>query len=204
MAGGCRQQCQTSARSCFTMFAHLSPSLAFAFGLGLAACVAVGVWCGARAWQRRASHRVAVVRAARALAGEVRAAHMLQAAGYTIIGSQVQTTIAVAAGPTESAYGLRADFLVERGGQRFVAEVKTGDAAPLLGNVATRRQLLEYQIAFGVAAVLLVAPETGTITPVSFAMPQVAVTAQREPATAWRWAWRIAVASALGWWLARW
>ena len=72
---------------------------------------------------------------------------------------------------------LRADYLVESDeGELFVAEVKTGDEAPQLTTAATRRQLLEYQVAFSIAfdadGVLLVCPELGTIQRVQFPLPQ--------------------------------
>ncbi|HET9625604.1 MAG TPA: hypothetical protein VFP84_29760, partial [Kofleriaceae bacterium] len=53
-------------------------------------------------------------------------------------------------------------------GERLVAEVKTGEVAPRLATAATRRQLLEYLVAFGVDGVLLVCPELGTIQRVAF------------------------------------
>jgi hypothetical protein len=89
---------------------------------------------------------------------------------------------------------LRADYLVERRGARYVAEVKTGEAAVLIGNSATRRQLLEYQLAFDVDGVLLVCPELGTIHHVEFAALTV-----RLPA---RWGLGLAallVGAAIGW-----
>ena len=58
---------------------------------------------------------------------------------------------------------LRADLLVTRNGRRYVAEVKTGRTAPRLDCAATRRQLLEYRIAFGVDGVLLVDAESDCV-----------------------------------------
>jgi hypothetical protein len=53
----------------------------------------------------------------------------------------------------------------------LVAEVKTGEVAPRLSTAATRRQLLEYRVAFDVDGVLLVCPERGTIQRVDFLLP---------------------------------
>ena len=53
-------------------------------------------------------------------------------------------------------------------GEIFVAEVKTGDEAPRMSTAATRRQLLEYHVAFDVDGVLLVCPELGTIQRIEF------------------------------------
>lgn len=51
---------------------------------------------------------------------------------------------------------LRADLLVRQGARRFVADVKTGAEAPKITTAATRRQLLEYRVAYAVDGVLLV------------------------------------------------
>jgi hypothetical protein len=63
---------------------------------------------------------------------------------------------------------LRADYLVEARGELLVAEVKTGEAAPSLATAATRRQLLEYHVAFAADGVLLVCPERGAIHRIEF------------------------------------
>ena len=55
--------------------------------------------------------------------------------------------------------------------ERLVAEVKTGEAAPSLATAATRRQLLEYHVAFAVDGVLLVCPERGAIHRIEFSLP---------------------------------
>jgi hypothetical protein len=116
-------------------------------------------WRGSRRAKRRAQ---------RAGAGEDRAAVLLARAGFAIVARQAATTWAplVDGEPQETA--LRADYLVERLGELFVAEVKTGDEAPSLQTAATRRQLLEYSIAFGADGVLLVCPESGVIHRVEF------------------------------------
>lgn len=107
-------------------------------------------------------------RAARAGAGEEDAVALLLRAGFRIVARQARTRWAplVDGEPIETE--LRADYLVEAGGERLVAEVKTGDAAPSLATAATRRQLLEYHVAFAVDGVLLVCPERGAIHRVEF------------------------------------
>lgn len=124
----------------------------------------------ARTW--RGSRR-ARARAARANEGETDAIVLLEAAGYRIVARQARAwwTPTIDGEPHETE--LRADYLVEAsGGALFVAEVKTGEQAPDLSTAATRRQLLEYEVAFSVAlgstGVLLVCPERGTIHRVEF------------------------------------
>lgn len=107
-------------------------------------------------------------RASRALAGEDRAAELLRAAGFTIVGRQVRTWWSPRVDGEPVEIEVRADYLVEADGEVLVAEVKTGEAAPRFETAATRRQMLEYHVAFDVDAVLLVCPERGAIHRVEF------------------------------------
>jgi hypothetical protein len=61
--------------------------------------------------------------------------------------------------------------VVAGGGLRYVAEVKTGAFAPRLETAATRRQLLEYRIAFDVDGVLLVDADAERVRLVEFPLP---------------------------------
>ncbi|HEX4449481.1 MAG TPA: hypothetical protein VH143_01370 [Kofleriaceae bacterium] len=107
-------------------------------------------------------------RAARAGAGEDRAAGMLEAAGFRIVARQARIDWVPLVDGEPFATELRADYLVEADGELLVAEVKTGNEAPSLATAATRRQLLEYRIAFEADGVLLVCPEAGAIHRVEF------------------------------------
>ena len=125
----------------------------------------------ARSLRRWRGSRRAQRRAIRAGDGEDAAAGLLRRAGYTIVARQARTwwTPLVDGEPCETE--LRADYLVEGGGELLVAEVKTGEEAPRIETAATRRQLLEYQLAFDVDGVLLVCPELGRIHRVEFPLP---------------------------------
>ena len=131
------------------------------------ASVLIALWFSRwlRSW--RASIR-AKQRAARACAGEDAAEALLEDAGFTIVERQARVIWAPLVDGEPIAMELRADYLVEQFGQLLVAEVKTGEEAPSLETAATRRQLLEYHIAFAVDGVLLVSPEAGTIQRVRF------------------------------------
>ena len=107
-------------------------------------------------------------RAARAGAGETAAARMLERAGFRIVAEQARTAWAPLIDGEPQEMELRADYLVEAAGELLVAEVKTGEAAPSLATAATRRQLLEYHVAFGADGVLLVCPERGAIHRIEF------------------------------------
>jgi hypothetical protein len=119
----------------------------------------------ARSW--RGSWR-ARRRANRAVAGEGDAAALLRRAGFTIVATQARTSWAPLVDGEPHETELRADYLVEADGELLVAEVKTGDEAPRLATAATRRQLLEYHVAFAADGVLLVCPERGAIHRVEF------------------------------------
>lgn len=113
-------------------------------------------------------------RAARAGAGEDAAAVLLQRAGFRIVAEQARTWWAPRIDGAPQRTELRADYLVEAHGELLVAEVKTGDAAPSLATAATRRQLLEYHVAFAVDGVLLVCPERAAIHRIEFPLDALA------------------------------
>ena len=155
----------------------ISLGVALAVGAALAALVA---WIAGRL-RARGRSRTARRRAARALAGESDAEALLAGAGYRVIDRQVSHTwrFACDGEPVEAA--LRCDLLVDGPDGRLVAEVKTGAAAPRLETAATRRQLLEYQIAYGADGVLLVDAEAGQVRRVEFPTPIASSAPAAEP-----------------------
>ena len=118
-----------------------------------------------RGWLRRGRARRRLERAA---AGEREAARLLEASGFTIEGFQVEARYALEVDGAPVVASVRADYIVSRGSDRFVAEVKTGRVAPRIETAATRRQLLEYEHAFAVSGVLLVDAEAGVVRRVVF------------------------------------
>ena len=159
--------------------------LLFAAGVATAAAIAMTLrrlmqWrTGAAATQH------AIDRAARAHQGELSGEGQLRSAGFMILQRQAQAIWAPRVDGVAEPFDLRADFLVQdiETQEILVAEVKTGDLAPELSTAATRRQLLEYQLAFGVAAVLLVWPERHQILRIEFPIPTAALAIQPLPAT---------------------
>ena len=138
-------------------------------GLGLALLALGAVARGAfEGWGRRRRQRV---RTARAQQGERDAEALLEGAGWLVVGRQVQGRYELWAGGRARAIGVRADYVVEAAGRRFVAEVKTGAKAVDVGHPATRRQLLEYRVAFEVEGVLLVDADAGRVDEVRFPLP---------------------------------
>ena len=119
----------------------------------------------ARGWLKRARVRR---RFERGLEGEREAAAILVEHGYTVEGAQVTTSYVIDVDGAPVEILLRADYVVSRGGERYVAEVKTGRVAPSVQAPATRRQLLEYHLAFAVAGVLLVDADARSVHRIAF------------------------------------
>lgn len=135
-------------------------------------------------WHRLSRTWAIRTRARRAVEGEARAETILRDAGYEVLERQVRGGWTVYADGEPLEIGLRADLLVARGGRRYVAEVKTGKLAPRLDHAATRRQLLEYRVAFGVEGVLLVDAEAGRVTVVELGVGDEAGGDARRPGLA--------------------
>ena len=137
----------------------------------LATSLALGWW-----WSAGEGRRRALARASRAGAGEEAAVELLERHGYTIVEEQVRCLWWIEVDGELEEVELRADLLVERDEDRFVAEVKTGALAPDPAYPPTRRQLLEYSLAFAPYGVLLVDVEEEEIYEVGF--PRVAAGGQ--------------------------
>jgi hypothetical protein len=115
---------------------------------------------------------------------ERQAGRLLEELGYTVLSRQLETTYTVLVDGQPTEVLLRADYLVSRHGRQFVAEVKSGNVAPRLDTASTRRQLLEYLVAFQVDGVLLVDGEQREVHEVTFPMPQ----SQGKPVSSARFA----------------
>ncbi len=107
-------------------------------------------------------------RARRAARGEDRAERLLARAGYSIEARQVVRRWPMVVDGDAVEATLRADLIVRRRRRRYVAEVKTGSVATNPTDPATRRQLLEYRLAFDVDGVLLIDMERRRILPIEF------------------------------------
>ncbi|MBP9086783.1 MAG: hypothetical protein KBG15_11730 [Kofleriaceae bacterium] len=147
--------------------------VAFAVGIATATVIAIVLGQLMQRRARAAATHHAINRAARAQSGESSSEGQLHSAGFEILQRQAHAIWAPRINGVAEPFELRADFLVQdiETQEILVAEVKTGELAPELSTAATRRQLLEYQLAFGVAAVLLVWPERQQILRIEFPMP---------------------------------
>jgi hypothetical protein len=134
-----------------------------------------------RLFWRKAGPRWALrARAQKGALGEREAEPLLRRLGYHIEARQSTGGWNVRVDGEERPITVRADYLVERDGRRLVADVKTGRLAPRIEAAATRRQLLEYRLAFEVDGVLLVDVEAGEVQEVEFPLPDRA-----PPAPLW-------------------
>jgi len=136
----------------------------------LAAALALAL--GAALWARRRERgrigRANQKRQRRAQRAESEAERWLEEQGFLILERQASQvwTLEVDGEPREVLS--RADLLLERDGRLWVADVKTGGSAPDPALPATRRQLLEYLLAFGADTALVVDMERRELHQVDF------------------------------------
>lgn len=100
--------------------------------------------------------------------GEQDAEQLLVDHGYEILDRQLSNTFTLWCDGEAVTFDLRADLLVSKDEIEYIAEVKTGESAPSLRNAATRRQLLEYTVAYDCPVILLVDVEGQSIQEVCF------------------------------------
>lgn len=133
--------------------------------LGLALAAAWFAW-----WLRGWLRRIAMQRRfARGRIGEVAAVRLLERAGYAIVDEQLAVETGFWVDESWRPVTVRADYLVERRGRRYVVEVKTGRSATNPASTATRRQLFEYSHVYQTDGLILADMETGLLHHVRFA-----------------------------------
>jgi Holliday junction resolvase len=151
------------------------------------------------AWWRKLRTGWAASKAAkRGLKAERDAEKLLKKLGYTLVARQVPAGYSVLLDGDLATFRLTADLLVESGGKRHVAEVKTGKAIKL-DHAETRRQLLEYQLAFGVDSLLLVDMEGKKVHTVRFPLPKKPTAAATAKRMTVRWAAIALLAGGIAW-----
>ncbi len=151
--------------------------------LALAAVAIAAVsFAAALRWSRWRTSALSRRRAKRGFAGQAAAAKLLDGAGYEVLDAQPRVAWVTLEDGESHTVELRGDYLVQRRGLIYIAEVKTGEAADSLTNSATRRQLLEYQLAFGADGVLLVCPERKAIHAIEF--PALEAEGEGRPSSA--------------------
>ena len=99
--------------------------------------------------------------------GEGIAVKLLNKAGYEILDEQVSFPGFLFENNNKVEYLVKPDFLVEKDGEKYIAEVKTG-ASALIQNRNTRRQILEYSHLNQNKTVLLIDIESKKIKKIDF------------------------------------
>jgi hypothetical protein len=136
-------------------------------GIPVAIVAAVtGIVCGILLYRlisrmvRRLTLRRRFLRGAQ---GERDAQTFLKRHGYVIIESQARRTLHMVVDGAPVAYEVRADFIARNRGKTFVVEVKTGTKAIDPASTDTRRQLLEYILAYDADGIRLFDAEGGVL-----------------------------------------
>ena len=125
-------------------------------------------------WRRAATRLRWQQKRTRARAGEEDAERLLSNSGFRVLRRQYRQPWTIAVDGSTEQVELRADLLVEKGSKQYVVEVKTGAIAPNIRTAATRRQLLEYRLAYDVDGALLVDMEKRRIHRIDFFLPKPA------------------------------
>jgi Holliday junction resolvase-like predicted endonuclease len=99
---------------------------------------------------------------------EKEAEKILKKNGYAIIDAQQSKPLLVTIGDKIHRYLVRIDYLVRRRGKVYVVEVKSGEKTPYITNRETRRQMLEYYLAYQPSGILLLNMKNKRISEVKF------------------------------------
>lgn len=100
------------------------------------------------------------------------AEHFLEQQGYKIIAAQERVPIVTKVDGREYQNHVKADFIVQRDGLKYVVDVKTGAQVKKPTNADIRRQLLEYYLIYRTDGVLLVDMENNKIHNIEFTIKQ--------------------------------
>ena len=97
---------------------------------------------------------------------------LLKKKGFKIIDKQKRADIVTYIDGKPNLAYVQADFIVERNGKKYVAEVKAGEMVSDPNEPSTRRQMLEYKFAYKPYELLLVNMLDRTIHTVDFESPK--------------------------------
>ena len=99
---------------------------------------------------------------------EKEAEKILRKNGYTIIDVQKSKPLLITIGDKIHRYLVRIDYLARKRGRVYVVEVKSGEKIPYITNRETRRQMLEYYLAYQPSGILLLNMKNKSISEVKF------------------------------------
>jgi Holliday junction resolvase len=107
-------------------------------------------------------------RFSRSRLAEKDAEKLLQKKGYAIVDIQKSKPILITIGDKIHRYLIRIDYLVRKKGKVYVVEVKSGEKNPYITNRETRRQMLEYYLAYQPNGIILLNMRNKSISEVKF------------------------------------
>jgi len=93
---------------------------------------------------------------------------ILKKNGYAIIDAQKSKPLLITIGDKMHRYLVRIDYLARKKGKVYVVEVKSGEKIPYITNRETRRQMLEYYLAYQPSGILLLNMKNKSISEVKF------------------------------------
>ena len=167
-------------------------------GLALVGLMLLGGWLTLK-WKAFRVRTAASKAAKTGLKAEREAEKVLKKLGYTLLQRQPPGSYWAVVDGEPMAVKVSGDLLVELKGKTYMAEVKTGKAAKL-DNAETRRQMLEYQLAFPVDGILLVDMDDKKVRTIRFPLPKPPAPAATVQTKAARWVF-VAAATGLAIWL---
>jgi len=103
---------------------------------------------------------------------EKEAEKLLKNKGYTIIEIQQSKPLQISIGDKTHRYLIRIDYLVRKNRKIYVVEVKSGEKNPYITNRETRRQMLEYYLAYQPYGIILLNMKNKSISEVKFQFKQ--------------------------------
>ncbi len=104
---------------------------------------------------------------------EKKAEKWLKRNGFQITDKQLSRPLIIQTGKTQHRYLIRTDFLVKKGSRKYIVEVKSGQKNSSITNRETRRQLLEYFLAYHSYGIILFDMEHKKFTEVKFLLPHL-------------------------------
>lgn len=121
--------------------------------------IKIGNWLRSKRLRKRFS---------RSRQAEKEAEKILKKNGYVILDAQKSKPLLITIGDKIHRYLVRIDYLARKRGKVYVVEVKSGEKIPYITNRETRRQMLEYYLAYQPSGILLLNMKNKTISEVKF------------------------------------
>lgn len=116
------------------------------------------------------NRKIAIKRSVNSRRAETKAERWLKRNGFKILDRQQSKPLIIKSGSTTLRYLIRIDFLVKKNGHIYVVEVKSG-AKTKITNRETRRQLLEYFLAYQPYGIILFDMENKKFSEIRFMLP---------------------------------